>query len=324
MAETDNIAKMANLISSEIFSEFGWSVTGPKNQNWDCITPEHQCRTHPSDVVFWYDDPYSNNRMYINCDLKSYAKGSITKTSIAGAVSSLSKTTQCAQLSADWRELYILDGHTPEIVSILFLYNHDGDYDRDFISILQEIDPQHYKLSADNKMFILGPGDICYLKTVTNDLQAMRGRNELPDRAKCSFYYPDLIRKKLLRERNLPATLEALTSQWLVIRAQSESETPVHDDFIIYYKRTEPSVDDFIYLIDYLFHYQLLQNSNKIFLKLTGNSRTAPSAFTRAKQRYIEERKGLDTLGNRLSKIEFSIVSTVFTQFNSCEIGMRI
>ena len=40
------------------------------NINWPCENQEkHEVKTHPSDVVFWYEEPYSQSRTYVNCDL---------------------------------------------------------------------------------------------------------------------------------------------------------------------------------------------------------------------------------------------------------------
>lgn len=80
MAETKNIAEMSAILSDELFAEFLWTRTGPADTNWPCEDKElHKVLTHPSDVVFYYDNPYSLSRTYINCDLKSYASNSITK-----------------------------------------------------------------------------------------------------------------------------------------------------------------------------------------------------------------------------------------------------
>ncbi|WP_216069981.1 hypothetical protein [Acinetobacter radioresistens] len=90
MAETEKIAQMAEILSNDLFSEFLWNRTGTTNHNWPCENPEvHGNKTHPSDVVFYYDEPYSQSRTYINCDLKSYAKGTIKATTIKDAIVSL-------------------------------------------------------------------------------------------------------------------------------------------------------------------------------------------------------------------------------------------
>lgn len=65
MAETADIAAMAERLSGELFAEFFWKRTGPMNENWACERPEHhKVKTHPSDVVFYYDEPYTQQRTY--------------------------------------------------------------------------------------------------------------------------------------------------------------------------------------------------------------------------------------------------------------------
>lgn len=80
MAETANISKVAEIISSEIFPCFGWTERGPRNENWKCVDATHHKVTHPSDIVFYYLEPYENTRTYINCDLKSYSDSTINST----------------------------------------------------------------------------------------------------------------------------------------------------------------------------------------------------------------------------------------------------
>ena len=63
MAETANLAKMAEFLANKVFSVFGWKTTGSTNQNWPCERQaEHKRLTHPSDVVFFYDELYSLHR----------------------------------------------------------------------------------------------------------------------------------------------------------------------------------------------------------------------------------------------------------------------
>lgn len=87
MAETVNISKMAELLSKEIFSAFGWQSKGLKNYSWPCVLPEqhHKKRIkklHPTDVVFRYFDPYTNQTTYVIFDLKSYSKGTLKSTDL--------------------------------------------------------------------------------------------------------------------------------------------------------------------------------------------------------------------------------------------------
>jgi hypothetical protein len=43
----------AEIISDDIFTEFGWNKVGPINEDWECVKKnKHHKETHPSDVVF--------------------------------------------------------------------------------------------------------------------------------------------------------------------------------------------------------------------------------------------------------------------------------
>jgi len=78
MSETGNIEELAKLVSNDIFKWFKWKTCALKDADWKCVIDDHKKRTHPADVVFYYDDPYSGNVIYLNTDLKSYKKGSIS------------------------------------------------------------------------------------------------------------------------------------------------------------------------------------------------------------------------------------------------------
>jgi hypothetical protein len=82
MPETGNTSEMARKLAVDMFGVFGWRDAGAHDQDWECVTRAHgpKGKTHPSDVVFQYDDPYESKRIYVNTDLKSYAKGTITYT----------------------------------------------------------------------------------------------------------------------------------------------------------------------------------------------------------------------------------------------------
>lgn len=134
MAETINIAKMAEILSKKKYfpssfgnkSALGIAIGLVKNQEL------HDANTHPSDVVFYYDEPYRATRTYIQCDLKSYSRGSIKPQNIKNAIEALARSVACANVSEEWRNLYIHDNVTPEICGLLFVYNHDGEYDKNF------------------------------------------------------------------------------------------------------------------------------------------------------------------------------------------------
>jgi hypothetical protein len=326
MAETGNIARMAEIVSDEIFGVFGWQRTGPVNENWTCVIPEHNRKTHPADVVFWYLDPYSTKRIYVTVDLKSYAQGSINTSSINEALRNLAKTTECTQLSDAWRHLFHHRDMAFQPVSLLFVYNHDGAYDKSFISLLAQVTSNSHQLRAGNRMHVLGPRDVCYLKSIANDIKGLRGTPGdngsflLPQPNDCSFFYPDLYRHKAVRSWGHPATLETLSGPWQILKYRHQQSSTT--GYMVYYRGTGSTRDEFLYLIDFFFHYQLLQDTSGIQIRAMFAANEAAVNFEKAKEEYARAREGEESLLERLSLVSFRTLTTVFTQFSPIEIGM--
>ena len=217
MPETTNIATIAERLSNEIFHAFNWTRVGPTNTNWSCAKEAHRVSTHPSDAVWWYDEPYSNIRTYVNADLKSYARGSISTDAIHKAIRSLSLAVDCAEVSPDWQRLYSPTDSAWHVVGLLFVYNHDGLYDSDFSGILSRLKPSEMRLPSRGRIVVLGPKEICELDTIYNDI--CREAQSVPamhiNSQAVSVYYPDMRRVKLHRTQiwRQPATIDILTAQ---------------------------------------------------------------------------------------------------------------
>lgn len=330
MAETANIAAIAERVSAELFAEFFWKRTGPMNENWACEKPEqHNVKTHPSDVVFYYDEPYTRQRTYVNCDLKSYAKSSITTTAIRGAVESLAKQVACAEVSDEWRAKYIHDAVTPAVAGLLFVYNHDGEYDKDFRPALRAIQSAKLDLPKGSKVVVLGPEDIFWLDNVRYEICQMRGRRSggdpLPDPEHCKYFYPQLVRRKNLQlDHAKAATLEMLTSQ-LIVLEYVRPTTPDRKGFVLFYRGKGASADEFTYLLDYLRHWQLLQEEVDIEIKSVDASPLAPAMFKKAVQSYVDglaEGGKQSPLAERVNQIQYKRITQVLTQFSDLQLGM--
>jgi hypothetical protein len=322
MAETTNISRMAERLTSEIFPEFGWQAFGPTNMNWNCsLSNIHERRTHPSDLVMWYEEPYFHRRTYINFDLKSYAKGSITTAEIGGAVKSLCQATECSRLSEDWQNLYIPRNVSWRSVGLLFVYNHDGEYDKEFYQLLQRIDKENYRLRPKTRIFILSPRDVCSLATISQDIRASRGSTQspLPNSEYCSYFFPDLDRHKAARDWGHPAILEMLTSSWIIMQYKIRSENHVR----IYYREKGTSTEEFLYLIDYIVHYQLLLYSSSISIRLVDPDNNGCANFERAIDEYARDCEASSEMSDRLTKIGVSSITMTQPRFSEIEIGME-
>lgn len=329
MAETEKIAQMAEILSGELFSEFFWKKTGTTNHNWACENQEiHKNKTHPSDVVFYYDEPYSQSRTYINCDLKSYAKGTIKKTAIRDAIISLAKQVSCAEKSTEWHKLYIHDYVTPNICGLLFVYNHDGEYDKEFSQILSNITVEELDIPAGSKIFVLGPQDIYWLDNIRYDLCILRGKSgpdKIPSGDQCKFFYPQLVRKTNVQQGKAKAArLEMLRGPWIILEFEKDQH---QKGFIIYYRRKGEEVQEFIYLIDYLRHYQVLNKNTEIQIRTLEAASIAATVFKKAVDYYIEEMTDSSQdsdFAQLVKKIKFSCMPQINSTFSEIEIGMDL
>jgi len=324
MAETTNIAKMAEKLSKELFAEFLWQSVGSTNINWSCEDKNsHNSNTHPSDVVFYYDEPYTQARTYVNCDLKSYAKGSITTGSIRSAIESLAKTLSCAEKSDEFRTNFIHNHVSPEICGLLFVYNHDGEYDKDFNSILDKIKNEKLEIPSKSKIVVLGPSEIYWLNNVHHEIAYMRGGSAiLPAREYCKYHYPHLVRRKNVQLKHAKsATLEMLTAPWIILSFSDPKKLSLKG-FVIFYKKRGDSAEEFLYLIDYLTNYQVLVDENEIYIKILDPHPSAVAFFNKAKDQYAEECEGGSEMRDRLDSIKFGQVNTVRTKFSELELGM--
>ena len=331
MSETANIAEMAEILSKEIFSEFFWKRIGPTNEDWPCEDMEtHGTKTHPTDLVFYYDEPYSESRTYVNCDLKSYAKKSIHLNSIKNSLESLARQISCAEKSETWKKRYTHDHLMANVCGLLFIYNHDGEYDKDFSKILSSVRNTKLDLPRGSKIFVLGPEDIFWLDNVRYEIRHLRSHfikeERLPDLEFCSYYYPQLVRKARLRiEKARSATLEMLTSPWIIL----EYDRPPPNSkkgIMIFSRRKGESVGEFAYMFDYLRLYQKLEENIEITVKMLDPTDEAKSIFSKAKDQYLDEmtRASKDTdFAERVKNIKYSKINQIVTKFSSVDIGMK-
>ncbi|MBB4587945.1 hypothetical protein GGE50_003849 [Rhizobium leguminosarum] len=328
MAETINRAQMAEDLSSKVFAEFLWQKIGPTNENWPCEQPDHHgTKTHPTDVVFFYDEPYSPVRRYIQCDLKSYSSASIKRTAVKEAILSLADQVSCADVSPTWQGSYTHASSTFEISGLLFVYNHDREFDKSFDSLISDIRPEDIKLPRRSRLYVLGPEEINWLQRVARELQQMRGDEDenrrLPPRERCAFHYPQLVRNTAIRsERARAATMEMLKSQWIVLEHFDEEE--VRQGFVIFHRR-KTTVEGLMYLIDYLRRHELIVGKTRFDIKVQPDDKEASANLQKAVHEYVSSIPGEnhDTeFAKRLARIKISHVPEILTSYSTTEMGM--
>ncbi|TCA43556.1 hypothetical protein E0H72_11600 [Rhizobium leguminosarum bv. viciae] len=328
MAETINRAQMAEDLSNKLFAEFLWQKTGPMNENWPCEQQDsHNTKSHPTDVVFYYDEPYSTVRRYIQCDLKSYSKDSIKRNAVKEAILSLADQVSCAGVSEVWQKRYTHSSSTFDVSGLLFVYNHDKQFHKSFDALISDIRPEDIKLPRKSRLYVLGPDEINWLQRVARELQQMRGDEDeakrLPPRERCAFYYPQLVRNTVVRsERARAATMEMLKSPWIILEHFDEEEA--RQGFVIFHRR-KTTIEGLMYLLDYLRRHELIVNKTRIDIKVQPDDSEASTNLQKAIQEYVSSIPGenQDTdFAKRLSKIKISHVPEILASYSTMDMGM--
>lgn len=323
MSETGNIEELAKLISNDIFKWFKWKKRPIKDTDWKCVTDQHKKKTHPADVVFHYEDPYTGATVYLNTDLKSYKKSSITTTSIEKALKSLSLAIECANISEDWQDKFIVDESLfDNVIGLLFIYNHDDQYDTDSEEIFNKIDIEHLNIKEFTKLVVFDPERIRYLYNIVTDIKDLIADKKLPKRKKYTFFYPDLILSKRHGEEwNQPASVEALTAPWLIIKHKESKKAK--EGFLVYYNKSGETVEEFIYLIDALSHYQMMLSDTPIRIRFINSVPEAKNNLDKAKSEYLKTWGSDEARERQLGLIRASKITKVVANYCPMEIGMR-
>lgn len=329
--ETAAIQRVANLITLKVFTMFKWNRAYREDMNWPCETEAHGKSTHPSDVVFYYTNPYEEEDVYLNTDLKSYATGSIMKGKVESALKTLSLAVDCANTNEAWRKKYLDDPLAGfDVRGLLFLYNHDHLYDADFYtSVMKQLDISQLTLPNTQKIYLLDPFKICDIINIAFDMKYLTGEGGLPHPSKYHFFYPDMSLTRLKHPLNnkTPATIEALTSPYLIISHESFhfDEQLNEEGFVIYYNQAGNSADEFVYFFDMLSNYQILNENKKIRIRVVhaNPNEDAQHNFVQAKKKY----SSCWLLGEQerfFDKITMELCENTIVKFNLEEIGMGI
>lgn len=300
MAETKNIDEIAGIVSSSVFYELKWDMNEKKDLNWDCCMRSHLSdkqlasddpkKTHPTDVVFSYTDPYTNVAQYVQTDLKSYAKGTIESKHSKGIladVKSLGQQVECAKRSSEWKGMYLKDKTSDfNVHGMLFIYNHDNEYDAELFDRIPNVEKTRFGLPDKSLMAIFSPRLIRFLLDVSENIDKRRCINgratqqtdllwqKIPDYDQCSFFYPDKHNKFVAKDKSLPATLEMITSGMLFysyehnfVRADTEDGERLTKKILnIYWQEDVDTEKHFIFVLEYIFNYQLLHQFDRIFI----------------------------------------------------------
>lgn len=338
MPETGNIQKMAELAGDAVFSVFGWRRASLLNQNWECEEKQkhHKQRkpsTHPTDAVFIYTDPYSGFDIYVNSDLKSYAKGTLQTADLGKIIREVGHAVECANKSTAWKSLYVDQTRNHSVIGLVFIYNHDGGYDKDFSNELANIPPSQFDLHPFMYVGVVGPERVIYLNSVAADIKDLAFHKTIPDQQNCRFQFPHLNRTMALHPKSTAAPLAALLSPLIVLSYEfptngaAPATGAAQRGVVAYYDGVGESVDEFKYLLDYFFKYQIADETTPVMIRQTFQHKNAAAVFERAKSEYARdywpasggsEKECKEILG----KITLKKVQSVALSFSETELGM--
>jgi hypothetical protein len=288
MAETSNIAALASRISNDIFSWLKWERRPLCDVNWECVLEQHERNTHPSDVVFHYQDPYTGKIIYLNTDLKSYKAESITKGAIQKALESLNIAVECANISQDWQRNFLLPhAGSSEVIGLLFIYNHDNEFDRNLYRYIEKVKIQNIPIKPSNRIVILEPKKIINLLNIVYDIKSLVADNTMNRPDGYTFFYPDLVLSKSHGDPwSHAATVEVITGPWIIIKHRSVNDY-LGEGYLIYYMRDGGEIDEFVYFIDALSRFQMLLEEDPIRIRLVAPVDNAANNFDIAKNKYL-------------------------------------
>lgn len=301
---------------------FHWETLCQEDSNFDCVLDTHHTPkgkkklTHPCDVIFHYVDPYLNKRIYLHTDLKSYSKSSLKIGKIREALRSLAMTVECAHVSPSWRKLYSLDDHEPyEIRGLLFIANHDNKAPEAFAEQLAKIATTNVEIAKSQTLHVLGPKNISDLFSIATDIKLAIADRQLSPMYR--FFYPDLTlwKRKTADDQRIGATIETLLSPYFILRHEAVRDEK--DDSIVqrpgslvYYSRKGDTVEEFMYLLDSLLRYQLVNAKEQVRIRVFNRDRSPliKNNFEKAKERYCRN-WGFD--GEREAEIKLITIDSI-------------
>lgn len=337
--ETANISEIANKVSEDLFKWFKWSKVPLMDENFTCVkndshAPKKVNHTHPVDAVFHYFDPHLNKEVYLNTDLKSYAKNSITAIKIRDALKSLATTIDCARASAEWKSKYILEQKTYEIRGMLFVYNHDGEYDKSFYETFKGVSLDSIKIQKDQLIHIVNPALINYMHTIVGDMTKLHHEGKFPEQL-YSFFYPDLyLHKAHGSHDDRAATIESIAAPYLIIQHEAvtkydEKEKSIKETFqrgfLVYYNRDGGTDTEFMYLFDALSRFQILNQECTIRIRVANSnpSQNIMPNYSRAINLYVMDWEFDEYKRKQLENISLELVDISKPFYCPSKIGWR-
>jgi len=279
--------------------------------------------------VYRFINPYDNKPTYIVFDFKSLAESSISSATINPALRNMAHTIDCSMVSEQWKDYFLQDTCEVDILGCLMVYNHDGTYSKNMAS---QIYPNLYKnwpdLQPHHEILILDPETLVYLNSIYTDIRMQQGEMLPSDKELRGFFQPDLQlqyhKKANQKQYEVPILPDQLKAPFQIMRYEVEEKGK--EGYMIFYRGKGVTSEEFIYLIDYLFNYQIIDHASLINLRLPYAESEAPNKFKLAIQEYSKivapsEAVAKDIV-KRLKCMEMESIDRVVPKFLVTELGM--
>ncbi|WP_236478879.1 hypothetical protein, partial [Pseudomonas syringae] len=272
--------------------------------------------------------------IFMHTDLKSYAKGSIGPTEIKKALVSLARSIECAYVSPEWRDRYVtIKNERRAVKGLLFVFNHDDQYDRDFYSHFEDLRFETMHVREGQQLHIAEPALINHMATLRQDINSLIAADTFP-KYKYTFLYPDMVLHKAAGDYwSRPATMELIASPYMIIHhaaVHAESGEGVRlqtyrEGYVIYYRRAGESEYEFMYLFDALSRFQLLNSDKDIKIRIRvicrNSSPNLRSNYMSAIASYVREWNEDAHRRAILESIELEIVTMAVHNYKAEQIG---
>ena len=256
---------------------------------------------------------------------------------------SIAKTIDCASISKEWKDRYGINSTNYDIRGMLFIYNHDGKYHREFYNTFKTtvnndrkklgINLKSIGLKKGQQIHIVEPLLISYMTTIIADMNKLHHEGTFPQ-YDYDFYYPELLRNKTVSgdRHSRPATIEAIAAPYLIIehdavvtKLRTGEVQRTEPGFVIYYNRSGSDPYEFVYLFDTLSRYQLLDGEKNIRLRFAyyNPSQDIGSNFEKAKDIYIKSWGYDDHKRKILNKISIKELTLMEHTFKTKMVARR-
>src|SRR5690606_3307595 len=125
---------------------------------------------------------------------------------------SLALAVDCAKSNQAWKDLYLKPGADYEVQGLLFIYNHDASYDRNFSEMLSSVLEHGLSIPKGVRLNVIGPEEIWYLGDMVNDLGILASEETIAlGRKNTPFHYHSFSRERLSAQAAHPsATIDML------------------------------------------------------------------------------------------------------------------